>query len=63
MTDNRRPIVKNGRLRQLLWIAIVAILLSPLFPAAIRTLGEQSELRGRLAESQVALFNYYFGEK
>ena len=63
MTDKGQRIVKSDLVRRLLWIVAVAILLSPLFPAAIRILGEQSELRGRLAESQVALVKHYFDEE
>ncbi|PBB64737.1 hypothetical protein CK228_31470 [Mesorhizobium sp. WSM4312] len=63
MTDSTRRNVKSGYGRRLFWIAVAAILFSPLFPAAIRTLGEQSELRGRLAESQVAVLKHFVGEQ
>ena len=63
MTDKGQRIVKSDLVRKLLWIVAVAILLSPFFPAAIRILGEQSELRGQIAESQVALVKHYFDEE
>jgi len=63
MTDKGQRIVKSDLARRLLWIAAAAVLLSPFFPAAVRILGEQSELRGQLAEAQVALVKHYFDEE
>ena len=62
MTDFQPRSVKADLRRRLLWIAALVILLAPLFPQAVKILGEQSELRGRLAESQVALVKHYFGK-
>ena len=63
MTVNQKRDVKKELVRRLFWIAIVAISLAPFFPIAMKTLGEQSELRGRLAASQVSVLKYYIGER